>query len=62
MPNPSFIATGSRPIIPLGPWMEYKDHLLTSDQIFELETLPKSVAVIGLGVIGQWPPVRGRGD
>ena len=32
--------------------MEYKDHLLTSDQIFELETLPKSVAVIGLGVIG----------
>ena len=45
------VATGSRPIIP-GPWMEYKDQLLTSDQIFELETLPKSVAVIGLGVIG----------
>ena len=45
------IATGSSPIIPK-PWLEYRDHLLTTDQFFELEKLPDSVAVIGLGVIG----------
>ncbi|MDB4976657.1 MAG: dihydrolipoyl dehydrogenase [Myxococcaceae bacterium] len=45
------IAAGSRPIIPrelevLG------DGLLTSDSLFELETLPESVAVFGTGAIG----------
>ena len=45
------IATGSRPIIP-GPWVEYKDFLIDTDSFFELEQLPKSVAVIGLGIIG----------
>jgi dihydrolipoamide dehydrogenase len=45
------IATGSRPVIP-GPWNEFKDHLVTTDEFFELETLPETVAVIGLGVIG----------
>ncbi|MGC9385537.1 MAG: dihydrolipoyl dehydrogenase [Hydrogenovibrio sp.] len=46
------IATGSRPVVP-APWKEaLGDRLLTSDEIFELETLPKRVAVIGLGVIG----------
>jgi len=44
------IATGSSPFIPeelqvLG------DRLLTNDNLFELEELPKSVVVIGLGVI-----------
>jgi dihydrolipoamide dehydrogenase len=45
------VATGSRPIIP-GPWMEYRDHLIDTNSFFEQETLPESVAVIGLGVIG----------
>lgn len=45
------IATGSRPVIP-GPWNQYKDHLITTDDFFELEKLPETIAVIGLGVIG----------
>lgn len=45
------IATGSRPVIP-GPWNEFKEHLITTDQFFELDKLPEKVAVIGLGVIG----------
>lgn len=45
------IATGSSPVIP-DAWREYKEFLLTTDEIFELETLPESMAVIGLGVIG----------
>ena len=45
------IGTGSRPIIPK-PWQAFRSHLITTDQFFELETLPKSMAIIGLGVIG----------
>ena len=45
------IATGSRPVVP-GPWQAFKEKILTSDEIFELEELPKRVAVIGLGIIG----------
>ncbi len=45
------VATGSRPIIP-GPWQKYSDYLITTDEFFELEELPETVAVIGLGVIG----------
>jgi dihydrolipoamide dehydrogenase len=45
------IATGSRPVVPQ-PWLELGDRLLTSDTLFELETLPKKMAVIGLGIIG----------
>lgn len=45
------IATGSSPVIP-EVWREFKEFILTTDEIFELETLPESVAVIGLGVIG----------
>jgi dihydrolipoamide dehydrogenase len=45
------IATGSRPVVP-APWAALGDRLLTSDELFELETLPKRVAVIGLGIIG----------
>lgn len=49
--NRVIIATGSRPIIPEA-WNAFSDKVLTSDEIFELETLPESIAVIGLGVIG----------
>lgn len=45
------IATGTRPLIP-GPWKAFGDRILTTDGIFELERLPASIGVIGLGVIG----------
>lgn len=45
------IATGSSPVIP-EPWKEYQDFLIDTDSFFELEELPKKIAVIGLGVIG----------
>ena len=45
------IATGSRPVVP-EPWKAFGHKILTSDEIFELEQLPKRVAVVGLGIIG----------
>ena len=45
------IATGSRPIIPVA-WNSFVEHIITTDELFELENLPESIAVIGLGVIG----------
>ncbi len=45
------IATGSTPIIPAA-WEEFGDRIITTDDIFELEELPQSLAVIGLGAIG----------
>ena len=45
------IATGSRPLVPEA-WRAFGDRIVTSDEIFELEDLPATVAVIGLGVIG----------
>ena len=45
------VATGSRPVIP-GPWREFSARLLTSDSLFELEDLPRRMAVIGLGPLG----------
>ncbi len=45
------IATGSSPITP-GPWKPLAKYFFDSDSFFELETLPKKIAVIGMGVIG----------
>jgi dihydrolipoamide dehydrogenase len=45
------IATGSRPIVPPA-WRKFGNKLITTDEFFELETLPDSIAVIGLGAIG----------
>ena len=45
------VATGSRPLVP-GPWRAFGEQVLTTDDIFELEDLPASMAVIGLGTIG----------
>jgi dihydrolipoamide dehydrogenase len=45
------IATGSRPLVPRA-WEPFRDRVITSDEFFELEDLPQSVAVVGLGVIG----------
>jgi dihydrolipoamide dehydrogenase len=47
----TIIATGSRPIVPAA-WQAFRDRIITTDDFFELEELPQSVAVIGLGVIG----------
>ena len=45
------IATGSTPSFP-PVWKALGDRLITNDHVFELPTLPESVAVFGPGVIG----------
>src|SRR5690606_30081343 len=45
------IAAGSRPILPPS-WAELGSRVLTSDTLFEQQSLPASMAVVGLGVIG----------
>jgi dihydrolipoamide dehydrogenase len=45
------IATGTVPIVPEA-WLSFRDDIITTDEIFELEDLPASMAVIGLGSIG----------
>jgi len=45
------IAAGSRPAVP-PPWLELGDRLLVNDDVFGWETLPRSIAVVGTGVIG----------
>lgn len=45
------LATGTKPIIP-EIFKGYERFLITTDEFFELEELPRSMAIIGLGVIG----------
>jgi dihydrolipoamide dehydrogenase len=45
------IATGSIPVVPAA-WQDFADDVVTTDELFELEDLPASMAVIGLGLIG----------
>lgn len=45
------IATGSTPIVPK-PWLPVGERLLTTDTLFEQETLPDRIAVIGQGALG----------
>ena len=45
------IATGTVPIVPQ-PWQSLADDIITTNEFFELEDLPASMAVIGLGSIG----------
>ncbi len=45
------IATGTSPVVPAS-WKQYGDRIITTDEIFEQEDFPASMAVIGLGVIG----------
>ena len=47
----TIIATGSRPYVP-DEWLAFSDRILTTDQLFEQDDLPDSVAVLGLGIIG----------
>jgi glutathione reductase (NADPH) len=43
------VATGGRPAVPEVPG---KEHLITSNECFELEQLPRSIVIIGAGYIG----------
>lgn len=45
------IATGTRPIVPAA-WKKFGDRILTTDELFEQQNFPATMAVIGLGVIG----------
>ncbi|WP_165007999.1 dihydrolipoyl dehydrogenase [Neisseria yangbaofengii] len=45
------IATGSRPVM-LPQWQALGDKVIINDDVFSWDTLPKSVAVFGPGVIG----------
>jgi dihydrolipoamide dehydrogenase len=45
------IATGTRPVVPEA-WKKFGDRIMTTDEFFEQEDFPPSMAVIGLGVIG----------
>ena len=49
--NKVIIATGSRPVVPAA-WEPFRDRIITTDDFFELEQLPASLAVVGLGAIG----------
>ncbi len=33
-------------------WDDFKEHILTTDELFEQEDLPPTLGVMGLGVIG----------
>jgi len=45
------LATGSSPIVP--PPVKLAEHrIVTSDQIFDLKSMPEAVAILGAGVIG----------
>lgn len=45
------IAVGSRPAVP-GFLEPFREHLITTDELFELEELPERLGVLGLGAIG----------
>jgi len=45
------LAPGSSPVVPPA-WCGLGERLLTTDTLFELETLPPRIAVVGLGALG----------
>ncbi len=45
------IATGSSPVVPAA-WQAFGDRILTTDSLFEQESLGPRLAVVGLGAIG----------
>lgn len=49
--NAFVIATGSKPVIPAF-LRDVQDRVLTTDSLFELSVLPRSVGILGLGAIG----------
>jgi len=49
--NAVVIATGSSPHIP-PPFDAIREHIMLNDDVFELERLPSTLAVVGTGIIG----------
>mgnify|MGYP001344799531 CR=1 FL=1 len=45
------IATGSTPLVPAA-WREFGERVITTDEVFELDELPDSMAIVGMGTIG----------
>lgn len=45
------LAAGTSPTVPEA-WKAFADRIITTDEVFEIEDWPASMAVIGLGVIG----------
>lgn len=45
------IATGSTPVVDPS-WEEFREQILTTDELFEQDDLPATLGVLGLGVIG----------
>ena len=45
------LACGSTPAVPTG-WYLVDDRIITTDTVFELEELPKTALVVGMGAIG----------
>jgi dihydrolipoamide dehydrogenase len=45
------ISTGTHPIVP-NAWKQFGDRIMTTDEFFEQDDFPNTMAVIGLGVIG----------
>ena len=45
------IATGSTPIVP-EQWKKFGDRIVTNSTLFEMQNLPETMAVVGLGSIG----------
>ena len=45
------IAAGSRPVMP-GFLQPFAEHCITTDELFEMQELPKSIGILGLGAIG----------
>ena len=45
------IATGSTPVLPAS-WRQFGKRVITTDEVFELEDLPATMAIIGMGTIG----------
>ncbi|WP_363351539.1 dihydrolipoyl dehydrogenase [Methylocystis echinoides] len=48
----TIIATGTRPLVPSDWRAACGDRILTTDDFFELEDLPRRIAIVGLGPIG----------
>lgn len=47
-----FICTGTRPVVPPIPGIDTIDDLLTNENLFHLDGIPKSMLIIGGGAIG----------
>lgn len=51
-PRATVVASGSRPVVPAA-WRDaFGDRILTTERFFELDELPRRVAVVGLGPVG----------